>query len=326
MNQLGRLKRVPIHDAWRQAASHFTHWLTQAENIAQLNTATNLELRFEALNKGTGNLRQSLVCYDQRTETKVLIENQLAGSDHAHLGQLLTTASSVKATILIWIAEHFTPEHRATIEWLNQQTLPHLLFFAIELELWQIDDSPFAPHFKLICKPDDWELAITNEPSLPVAPAINNPSKNLYLGYWMRFNAMLRDRNSHLGAKKPHADPSTSFALGRADCTLQASLNARDNWLGVAVMLSGISAKLRFRWLRQQRVAIEQQLGVGLEWRENPLTKEYQIWLIRRNANLHDHQHWADHHVWMIDALERFYRVFTPLLKQLYIRNEPEQN
>ena len=42
------------------------------------------------------------------------------------------------------------------MEWLNENTIAGVGFFGIELELLRIGDSPPAPHFKLVVRPNDW--------------------------------------------------------------------------------------------------------------------------------------------------------------------------
>ena len=75
----------------------------------------------------------------------MLIENQLERTDHTHLGQLLTYAAGLEAVTVVWIAERFTDEHRAALDWLNEITDEEFSFFGLEIELWRIGDSPMAP-------------------------------------------------------------------------------------------------------------------------------------------------------------------------------------
>jgi hypothetical protein len=71
----------------------------------------------------------------------VLIENQLECTDHTHLGQLLVYASGLKAATIIWVAQRFTEEHRATLDWLNTITDEEFQFFGLDVELWRIGQT-----------------------------------------------------------------------------------------------------------------------------------------------------------------------------------------
>jgi len=90
----------------------------------------------------------------------VLIENQLERTDHTHLGQLLTYASGLEAVTIVWIAERFTEEHRSTLDWLNKITDESFRFFGLEVELWRIGNSPAAPKFNLVSKPNEWSHSV----------------------------------------------------------------------------------------------------------------------------------------------------------------------
>ena len=85
----------------------------------------------------------------------MLIENQLEGTDHRHLGQLLTYAAGLDAVTIVWLAERFTEEHRAALDWLNRVTDERITFFGLEIELWRIGDSLMAPKFNVVSKPND---------------------------------------------------------------------------------------------------------------------------------------------------------------------------
>ena len=57
----------------------------------------------------------------------------------------MTYAAGLDAATIIWIAERFTEEHRAAIDWLNNITNKEFNFFGIEIKLIKIGDSPAAP-------------------------------------------------------------------------------------------------------------------------------------------------------------------------------------
>lgn len=92
----------------------------------------------------------------------IIIENQFGQSDHDHLGKIFTYAAGTDAKIVIWIAETFREEHKRTLEWLNENVDPGsgLSFFGIEIELFQIEDSPVAPDFNVVVRPNEWERTI----------------------------------------------------------------------------------------------------------------------------------------------------------------------
>lgn len=83
----------------------------------------------------------------------VVIENQFGKSDHDHLGKLLTYLTNLDAKIAIWICENPKPEHINTIRRLNEITPSDVAFYLIQLETFQIENSPPAPHFSIIASP-----------------------------------------------------------------------------------------------------------------------------------------------------------------------------
>ena len=88
-----------------------------------------IDLVVEAEEKDVGPFRADILCKDEGTGNWVLIENQLDRTDHKHLGQLLTYATGLNAVTIIWIAQQFSEEHRATLDWLNSITDENYNFF-----------------------------------------------------------------------------------------------------------------------------------------------------------------------------------------------------
>jgi hypothetical protein len=133
---LGRLQKVELREAWLSESRDFTPWLAQEENLNLLGEAIGIELELESQEKDVGPFRADILCKDTSTDNWVLIENQLERTDHSHLGQLLTYAAGLNAVTIVWIAERFTEEHRATLDWLNERTDEKINLFGLEIELW----------------------------------------------------------------------------------------------------------------------------------------------------------------------------------------------
>ena len=132
-NLLGRLERVELRRIWSSESSDFTPWLAREDNLRLLGETVGIELELEAQEKTVGPFRADILCKDTATDSWVLIENQLERTDHSHLGQLLTYAAGISAVTVVWVAERFTEEHRAALDWLNERTAERINFFESSL-------------------------------------------------------------------------------------------------------------------------------------------------------------------------------------------------
>ena len=157
--ELGSLEQVDVRQAWTHEAYSFTPWLAQEPHLNTLAQALQLHLTLEAQEQYIGTFKADILAKDTYTGQWVLIENQLERTDHSHLGQLITYAAGIRAGIIIWIAESFTSEHRAALNWLNENTAKTLSFFGVEIEVWRIGNSPPAPRFNIVVRPDNWTQA-----------------------------------------------------------------------------------------------------------------------------------------------------------------------
>jgi hypothetical protein len=147
---LGRLQRLPLREVWKSESGDFTPWLAQEENLRLLGETIGLDLELESRERDVGPFRADLLCKNTVDDSWVLIENQVERTDHTHLGQILTYAAGLEAVTVVWVAERFTEEHRAALDWLNENILEKFAFFGLEVELWRIGDSPTAPKFNVI--------------------------------------------------------------------------------------------------------------------------------------------------------------------------------
>ncbi|EJD0683326.1 hypothetical protein BBM62_01225 [Vibrio parahaemolyticus] len=154
LNEIGKLIDVSPRDVWQHEAHDFTPWLS--ENLDQLGEAIGLQLESEGTEVSVGPFSADILARDILGRF-VLIENQLAATDHSHLGQILTYLSGLNADIVIWIATDFREPHLSAINWLNEHTSEQFSFFAIRLRVVRISDSLPAPVFDVLARPNQWE-------------------------------------------------------------------------------------------------------------------------------------------------------------------------
>lgn len=237
----------------------------------------------------------------------MLVENQLEWTDHPHLGQLLTYASGLDAVTLVWIAERFTDEHRAVLDWLNDVTDERIRCFGLEVEVWRIGDSAAAPKFNLVSKPNGWTKQVagvrrTAERSVP------STTKLLYQEYWSELNEVLARSNFHLRRPKPQAKNWTRFSTGQPGTRIYAFASAREGYLGVELILNRPGCAQLFDVLQGQRPEIESEIGQPLEWTEHP--GSYRIVLRQNGFDPTDRVEWGRQHTWFVDRLKQYDHVF----------------
>lgn len=199
---LGQLERVPLRKAWPNEASNFTPWLAEEENLAQLGEAIGLHLELEGVEKQVGSFAADILAKETSTQQWVLIENQIAPTDHGHLGQLLTYAAGLDAHTVVWIAETFRDEHRAAIDFLNRATTDEFAFFAVQIELWRIGQSPFAPRFSLAAKPNNWSKQA--QAAKQAAEGELTDTQKAYREFWSGLIQRAATKYPALAARQPY--------------------------------------------------------------------------------------------------------------------------
>ncbi len=313
---LGRLEKTDLRNAWTSEAGDFTPWLAESENLELLGQAIGIELELEAQEKFVGPFRADILCKDIGSSQWVLIENQLERTDHTHLGQLLTYAAGLNAVTIVWIAERFTDEHRAVLDWLNTITDENINFFGLEIELWCIADSLMAPKFNVVSKPNNWSKTVS-EGTKRLEVSERSETKLLQLTYWTELKSLLQQQNSSVRIGKPQPQHWMYFALGRADFLLVAFANTREKRIGVGLVLLGTDSKAYYHLLQQDKVDIENALGTSLDWRENPGKIESHLYIHARNMDPTIRERWSEQHEWMKERLEALKKVFAPRVKLL---------
>ena len=247
----------------------------------------------------------------------VLIENQLERTDHVHLGQLLTYASGLSAVTIVWIAARLTEEHRSTLDWLNKITDESFRFFGLEVELWRIGDSPAAPKFNIVSKPNDWSRSVAK-----AARAIDESELSetgvAQRAYWCAFHKVLDEvAGPVLGNRKAQAQSWMAYSIGRSRFHLSAVIIRSKKQIRAELYMKGDHAKVSFHLLRDQKDAIEKELNYPLEWEELPAKQDSRIAVYLRNADPEDEKDWPRQHNWLAAKLNDLHRVFASRIRAL---------
>jgi hypothetical protein len=317
---LARLERVDLRAAWASEPHDFTPWLAQQENLELLGETIGIELELESREQAVGRFSADILCKDTATGHWVLIENQLERTDHTHLGQLLTYAAGLQAVTIVWIAERFTDEHRAALDWLNERTDDSVRLFGLEIELWRISGSPLAPKFNIVSKPNDWSRTVQHEAA---KTAELSETKQLQLQFWTGFREHMEGKKSFVRCQKPLPQAWTNHALGKSGIYLSSVLSTWD-WetsssdpeIRAQVYLEGPLAKQHFAALHAHKETIENDLGFPLTWYD-PEGKALCRIYTRQKADVTNSALWPQQFEWLRTRLEALHKVFSPLVRSL---------
>jgi hypothetical protein len=257
--EFGRLQNVPIREAWADEARDFTPWLL--ENADRLGEVLSMDLALHEAEHSVGSFSLDLLGEDLATGELVIVENQLERSDHRHLGQLLTYAAGVEASVVIWVADSFRDEHLATLRWLNTHTEDQIALFAVQVSVMQIDDSRKAPVFTVIERPNEWQRAIQ-------ASETPRVGMDHYLAFWQELIGYIAEKNPDW--PMPRKAPRQAWLHFPGPIKgIHFRVQFRDGQLQVGLGLSsrapGVNAAL-FKILEPMAGELQQQLHGTVEW------------------------------------------------------------
>ena len=308
---LGEIRKLPIKDYWKKEAYDFTPRLAKDENISRLAEAIALELQVEGREVPVGPFSADILAKDA-TGDYVVIENQFGKTNHGHLGKLLTYAANLGAKAVVWLAEEFTDEHRKTIEWLNEHAGDELSLYAVEIELWQIDQSRPALRFNVLRQPTD----VSKQAIAVKSAGLITDVKKLQLEFWTAFRSELLKRKIVQTAETARPQYWFHVPLGKANIYLSNIANTTDGKIGVRVYISNKIASVALPQLEAERSAIESEMGEKLEWNPNPEAIDKTI-VLQRAADLYDRDKWPEYVSWLVDKVDKFKKSFGPRVKNL---------
>lgn len=307
---LGKLKKIELRKAWKHEAADFTNWLAEEENLALLSDEIGIDIRLLQTEASVGKFNVDILAEEEKTGRKVIIENQLEMTNHAHLGQLITYASGHNAGIIIWIVRGVRDEHKQAVDWLNEHSDEEINLFLIKMELWQIGDSAPAPKFHIISQPNDWAKAVKK---MSVKSELTE-TKLLQLEFWNKFKEYANSRQSKLRLRKALAQHWYDMSVGSSDAHMSLTVNTRENLIACEIYIPD-SIGL-FNKLKENKDKIETDLKQSLKWLECPGRKASRIKVVS-DADITQIEKWGDYFEWLLSRAQTFQKVFPKYIKKV---------
>ena len=253
---IGRVEWLDLREVWKNEAADFTPWLLA--NVDVLREALGLEFEIERNEHPVGSFSLDLIGTDLTNGARLIVENQIEQSDHGHLGQLVTYAAGTDAGTILWVAKAFRDEHRAALEWLNEQTNEDTRFFGVAVRALRIGDSPPAPFLEVVARPSDWQKTVRR-----VTAASESDEHAAYRAFWSPLRERLMAENPewlsgraepksmYLGTNSPIPGQFLSAGIGSGELRVELEIDTGDRERNLSV----------FEQLRQRRSVLESETG-----------------------------------------------------------------
>lgn len=309
MANLGKLTKVPLREIWPHEEYNFSEWLSQQENITLLSDELGIEINVLEKEAYVGNFNLDLLAEEGNTGKRIIIENQIEMTDHDHLGKIITYASGHDAHYIVWIFRDIREEHRHALDWLNEHSDEETFFFGVKIELWKIEDSPIAPKFQVICKPNNWGKTIKSN----IRNNELTDTKLLQLEYWDKFKEYGESKGSKLRFRSSLAQHWYDISFGSSLCHLSWTVHSTKNLIAAEIYIE--KDKELFHYLSDRKNEIEQKLGEKLEWMELEGRKASRI-KIQRTGDINNREHWNEQFDWLLNQGENFLKVFGPIIQK----------
>ena len=219
---LGKLKKIDLREAWKHEANDFTKWLSQEENLRLLGDEIDYDIILIQTEAAVGDFSVDILAEEENTKKKIIIENQLEITNHDHLGKLITYASGYEAGVVIWVVSDVREEHRQAIDWLNEHTDESIEFYLVKIELWQIGESPYAPKFDIISKPNDWARTVKDS----AGRGDLTETKLDQLEFWNQFKSYGLQSKTKLHLRKASPQHWTDISVGDSDVHISLTINS----------------------------------------------------------------------------------------------------
>ena len=304
MANIGKLTEVDARELWKHEQYDFSNWLAKEENLEYLNDIIGLTLTDVDKEVYVGPYRCDIVAKDETSGITVIVENQLEGTNHDHLGKIITYASGLNAKVMIWIVKEAKEEHRAAIEWLNNNTNNDVNFFLIEIHAYKIGDSDPAPKFEVVEKPNDF----VKRSKVKTDDSDLNKSQGERLAFWEQFNQVVIAKGKPFNLRKATTDHWYDVAVGSSEAHIAIDLVNKDGIIVVELYIN--NNKDLFDSLCNKKDEIESDLGFELVWDKLEGKKASRIKYYIEGLDFDNHSNYLELMNQIIDIAVRMRDVF----------------
>jgi hypothetical protein len=308
-----RLEIVPVRQAFRNEARHFTRWLE--EHIEALSERLGIELTVQQREKAVGDFNVDLLCEDAEGHP-VIVENQLERTDHSHLGQLLTYLVNLEASMAIWVTTEPRAEHLKVIQWLNEGTPANIAFYLVKVEAIRIKDSPFAPLFTVMAGPDKQAKEIGEKKKEWAARHYSRQE------FWKELLERSKDKTTLFANISPSKDNWISTGAGKSGVNFNYVVAMESGRVELYIdhdKDTGQKNKVIYDAFLTDREAIEQEFGSKLGWermddkRASRISNKFEI------GGLAKPESWPELQMEMIEGMIRLERAMRPRLEKIRV-------
>lgn len=315
MPPIGKLKKLELREIkkiWPHEEKDLSPWIT--ENIDALNEVLNLQIEIESKEEYIHNFRLDLAGTDNFSQMPVIIENQFDRSTHDHLGKLITYSAAKEAGIMIWIANDIQIAHRNAVEWLNEISPQEMMFYGVELEVFQIDNSLPAPNFRIVAGPPPSKRKA-------IASGEISPRNKRYQVFFDKLRSKVLKIQPNFTRAKAMPLSWWGLGIGRSGFSV-ASCFTIDNKFRVEIYIDMGKKEyndMAFAELKENRVAIEENISEELIWDPLPDSRACRIYLATDGTIDDNEQKLTEIVDWAAPLIIKFRKIFGPLVKNVQI-------
>ena len=302
---LGKLERVKLRNIWRHEALDFTTWLAKEDNISQLSEELGLSISVLETEHRIGSFNVDILCEEEETGKKIIIENQLEKTDHNHLGKIITYASGVGAEYIIWIASEIRDEHKSAVEWLNRMTSDELKFFLIKMEAWKIGESQVAPKFNVVEEPNSWSKAIRQVGT----PKDLKGVKLNRVEFWTTLNDSIDKYSNVFNPKKASTDHWYNLPIGASNAHITIELLQKAKMIRINIYIP--DDKDLFYNFYNKKDLIDKDFGRPFTWDEGEDKKKSNFYITIDNFDIENKESWREVTKNLVKTSEKLRKLFT---------------
>jgi hypothetical protein len=225
----------------------------------------------------------------------------------------MTYAAGLDAVSIIWIAQKFTEEHRAALDWLNRITDDTFNFFGIEIELYKIGESVAAPMFSIVSKPNDWAKSVKKSASTQNI----TDTKQLQQEYWKGLKDYMEDNKSPVKMQNPQPQHWSNIAIGKSNFSLSATVNSRENTISIWLNILGENAKENYEKLYAKAYeASLNEISDEIIWDKMEGRKMSGV-ILKTKGDFSKRTEWTSQFEWFKLYLEKFTKYFKQRVKEI---------